>query len=91
MTFFVPYPQYDTIVTTPQRPSSYRENVLSSLHRGIDSAYSADYVLDPRHGVLLFPLAVFLVGVLPAFRVKKKPEYGWLLWLIFWLGTLGPF
>lgn len=90
VTFFVPYPEYDTIVTTPQRPSNYRENVLSSLHRGIDSAWPADYVLDPRHGVLAFPLAVFLVGILPAVRVKKARI--WLvLWLIFWLGTLGPF
>ena len=90
VTFFVPYPQYDTILTTPQRPSNYRENVLSSLHRGIDSAWPADYVIDPRHGVLAFPLAVFLVGILPAIRIKKARIW-LLLWLIFWLGTLGPF
>ena len=90
VTFFVPYPQYDTIVTTPQRPSNYRENVLSSLHRGIDSAWPADYVLDPRHGVLAFPLVVIIFGVLPAFRVKRARI--WLvIWLFFWLGTLGPF
>ena len=41
------------------------ERMFSSLHRGIDSAWPADYVMDPRHGVLAFPLAVFLVGVLP--------------------------
>ena len=90
VTFFVPYPQYDTIVTTPQRPTNYRENVLSSLHRGIDSAWPADYVVDPRHGVLAFPLAVFLVGVLPAFR-NPRARIWLVIWLIFWLGTLGPF
>ena len=40
----------------------------------------ADYVLDPRHGVLAFPLAVFLVGILPAVRIKKAR-----IWLLLWL------
>lgn len=90
LTFFVPYPAYDTIVATPQRPSNYRENVLSSLHRGIDSAWPADYILDPRHGVLAFPLVVFLVGILPSFR-NRRARIWLFIWLIFWLGTLGPF
>ena len=48
----------------------------------------ADCVLDPRHGVLAFPLAVFLVGVLPAFRVK--PGYGGVVayFLAGYIGTI---
>jgi hypothetical protein len=90
VTFLLPYPSYDTIASAPQRPTNYRENVLSSLHRGIDSAWPADYVLDPRHGVLAFPVAVFLVGVLPAVFLRKSRM--WLaVWMVFWLGSLGPF
>ncbi|MFT4979813.1 MAG: hypothetical protein ACI8S6_005725 [Myxococcota bacterium] len=72
------------------RPSSYRENVLSSLHRGIDSAWPADYVFNPEHGVLAFPAVVFFFGVLPAFFIRRARV--WLaIWAVFWLGTLGPF
>lgn len=90
VTFFVPYPAYDTIAFTPERPTNYRDNVLSSLHRGIDSAWPADYILDPRHGVKAFPLVVFLLGILPAFR-RKRARVWLLVWLFFWFGTLGPF
>ena len=90
VTFFVPYPDYDTIASTPERPTNYHDNVLSSLHRGIDSAWPADYVLDPRHGVKALPLVVFLFGVLPAIRYRRARV--WLVvWLFFWIGTLGPF
>jgi hypothetical protein len=90
LTFFLPFPAYDTIADAPLRPSNYRENVLSSLHRTIESAWPADYVLNPRHGVLALPAAAFLMGVLPAFLRKKS--WGWLAtWLLFYAGTLGPF
>ena len=90
LTFFLSYPAYDTVASAPQRPSNYRDNVLSSLHRGIDSSWPADYILDPRHGVLAFPLTALLVGIIPAFFLRRSRM--WLMvWLFFWLGTLGPF
>ena len=46
-------------------------------------------MLDPRHGVLAFPLAVFLVGILPAVRIKKARI--WLLLVIFGLELLDLF
>ena len=60
----------DTIASAPQRPTNYQENVLSSLHRGIDSSWPADFIIDPRHGVLAFPAVVFILGILPAFFSK---------------------
>jgi hypothetical protein len=90
VTFLLAYPAYDTIASAPERPTNYRENVLSSLHRGIDSAWPADYVIDPRHGVLAFPLSVFIAGIIFAFR-KKRARVWLVIWLVFWLGTLGPF
>lgn len=90
VTFFLPYPAYDTVASAPLRPSTYRDNILSSLHRGIDSAWPADYVINPNHGVLAFPVVVFLIGVLPALFIRRARV--WLLvWTVFWLGTLGPF
>ena len=90
LTFFLQFPAYDTIAQAPLRPASYRENVLSSMHRTIDSAWPADYAFNPEHGVLALPLAAFLVGVLPALFLRRAR--GWLaIWLIFFLGTLGPF
>ena len=90
LTFFLDYPSYDTVSSAPERPTNYRDNVLSSLHRGIDSAWPADVVLDPRHGVQAFPVVIFLVGVIPAFFIKQARI--WLIvWIIFWLGTMGPF
>ena len=90
LTFFVPFPAYDTIAAAPLRPSSYRENVLSSLHRTIDSAWPADYVLNPRHGVGGFPIAVLFMGVIPA-AFSPRGRRWLLVWLLFWLGSLGPF
>lgn len=90
VTFFLPYPAYDTVASAPLRPSTYRDNVLSSLHRGIDSAWPADYIINPNHGVLAFPVVIFFVGVLPALFIRRARV--WLLvWTVFWLGTLGPF
>ena len=90
VTFFLPYPSYDTVSSAPQRPTNYQENVLSSLHRGIDSAWPADFVLDPRHGVLAFPIVVFLFAVIPAFFIRRARM--WLVvWTVFWMGSMGPF
>ena len=49
------------------------ENVLSSLHRGIDSAWPADYVLDPGHGVLAFSIGCIL-GWCPTGISHKKSQ-----------------
>ncbi|MCK6505033.1 hypothetical protein L6R53_16815 [Myxococcota bacterium] len=89
-TFFLPFPDYDVIASAPLRPTTAAENVLSSLHRVIESSWPADYVVNPGHGTTAFPLAVFLVGVLPALVDRRaRPWLG--IWLLFWLGTLGPF
>ncbi len=90
VTFGLSYPAYDTVASAPLRPSSYRDNVLSSLHRGIDSAWPADYVINPRHGAKAFPMVVLLVGVLPGLFIARARIWV-VIWLIFWLGTLGPF
>ena len=90
LTFFLQFPAYDTIASAPLRPSNYRENVLSSLHRTIESAWPIDYVLNPRHGVLALPAAAFLLGVVPA--IRRRAAWGWLLiWTVFFAGTLGPY
>jgi hypothetical protein len=90
LTFFLPFPGYDTIASAPLRPSNYRENVLSSLHRTIESAWPIDYVLNPRHGVLALPAAAFLLGVLPA--IRRRAAWSWLaIWTVFFAGTLGPY
>ena len=90
VTFFLPYPSYDTVSSAPQRPTNYQENVLSSLHRGIDSAWPADFVVDPRHGVLAFPMVVFFFAVIPAIFIRRARI--WLcVWTVFWMGSMGPF
>lgn len=90
LTFFLKFPAYDTIASAPLRPQNYRDNVLSSLHRTIESAWPADYVINPKHGVLALPAAAFVLGVVPAVRLRAA--WGWLLvWLTFYAGTLGPF
>ena len=97
VTFFLEYPAYDTISTAPERPTNYQENVLSSLHRGIDSAWPADVVLDPRHGVKAFPVVILFFGVIPCFfirRSEKAASYAKMylfVWFFFWLGAMGPF
>jgi len=90
LTFFLSFPGYDTIASAPLRPSNYRENVLSSLHRTIKSAWPIDYVINPRHGVLALPAAAFLLGVLPA--IRRRAAWSWLvIWTVFFAGTLGPY
>ena len=90
LTFFLEFPAYDTIADAPLRPANYRDNVLSSLHRTIDSAWPADYAFNPEHGVLALPLAAFLFGVLPGLFVRRARTWA-VVWGVFFLGTLGPF
>ncbi len=89
MTFFLPFPSYDTISHSPMRPSTYAENVLASINRTIGSSWSATYPFDPTLNESL-PLVVILLGVLPA--ILRRRSWGWLwVWLFFYVGTLGPF
>ena len=89
-TFLLPFPDYDVIALAPARPSTAAENLVASLHRVIESSWPADYVVNPLHGPAGFPLVVVLLGVLPGVLVRKaRPWLG--IWLLFWLGTLGPF
>lgn len=89
MSFFLPFPSYDTISHAPLRPSTYAENVHASLHRTIGSSWSASYPLDPTLNEAL-PLTVFLFGLLSA-PIRRR-SWGWLaIWIAFYLGTLGPF
>ena len=90
VSFFLSFPAYDTIASAPLRPSSYEENVLSSLRRVIVSAWPADHVVNPLHGVQSFPFFVFIAGVIPAFFVRRARL--WLgIWVLFWVGTMGPY
>lgn len=89
MTFFLPFPSYDTVSHAPLRPQTYAENVLASINRTIGSSWSANYPLDPRVNYAL-PLVVVGLGVLPA--LARRRSWGWLaVWFVFYLGTLGPF
>jgi hypothetical protein len=89
MTFFLPFPSYDTISHSPMRPQTYAENVLASINRTIGSSWSASYPIDPTLNESL-PLVVMVIGVLPA--VLRRRSWGWLaIWAFFYLGTLGPF
>lgn len=89
MTFFLPFPSYDTVSHAPLRPQTYAENVLASINRTIGSSWSLTYPVDPRVNFAL-PLVVVALGVIPA--TARRRSWGWLaVWLIFYLGTLGPF
>jgi hypothetical protein len=89
MSFFLPFPSYDTVSHAPLRPETYAENVLASINRTIGSSWSATYPIDPRVGFAM-PLTVMAFGVLPA--LARRRSWGWLaVWFFFYLGTLGPF
>lgn len=89
MTFFLPFPSYDTVSHAPMRPQTYAENVLASINRTIGSSWSASYPVDPRVNAAL-PLVVVGLGVMPA--LVRRRSWGWLaVWFVFYLGTLGPF
>ncbi len=89
MSFFLPFPSYDTVSHAPLRPETYAENVLASINRTIGSSWSATYPVDPRVNFAL-PLTIVGLGVLPA--LLRRRSWGWLaVWFFFYLGTLGPF
>lgn len=89
LTFFLPFPTYDTIAQAPLRPSTYAENVLASINRTIGSSWSLTYPVDPTLRESL-PLAVMIFGVLPS--LLRRRSWGWLaVWIFFFVGTLGPF
>ncbi len=89
MSFFLPFPSYDTVSHAPLRPETYAENVLASINRTIGSSWSLTYAVDPRLPVSL-PLTVLGLGVLPA--LARRRAWGWLaVWTVFYLGSLGPF
>lgn len=89
LTFFLPYPAFDTVINSPMRPTTYAENVLASINRTIGSSWSATYPVDPSLNEAL-PLIVLAAGVIPA--LMRRRSWGWLwVWLFFYVGTLGPF
>lgn len=94
LSFFLSFPEYDVIRDVPLRPDTYAENVLSSLNRTIQSSYSPDNLFNPGHARAL-PLVVFLGGVLPALFLKPgrfgRSRFWLVVFLVFWIGTLGPF
>ncbi len=89
MTFFLPFPSFDTISNAPMRPQTYAENILASINRTIGSSWSSTYPIDPTLDESL-PLVVLVLGVVPA--LVRRRSWGWLaVWLFFYVGTLGPF
>ena len=89
MSFFLPFPAYDTVSHAALRPSTYAENVLSSINRTIASSWSAAYPIDPTLNESL-SVVVLLLGFLPGILLRKAR--GWAaVWLFFYMGTLGPF
>lgn len=89
LTFFLPYPPYDTVATAPLRPQTYAENLLASIHRTIGSTWSATYPFDPSLNEAL-QWTVLVFGLLPA--LVRSRSWGWLgVWFFFYIGTLGPF
>jgi len=94
LSFFLPFPEYEVIRDAPLRPSSYEENVLSSLNRTIISSWSADYLFNPTYYRSL-PLVVFLGGVLPALFAGvgswRRARFWLVVFGVFYLGTCGPF
>jgi hypothetical protein len=90
MTFFLPFPRYETIAEAPMRPASYEENVLASLHRTIRSSWAADYLVLPTRGERAWPFPVLLLGVLPLLWRRKGLFWVGVL-LFFYASTLGPY
>lgn len=94
LSFFLKFPSYDTIADVPLRPATYEENVLSSLNRTISSSWSIDHLVNPTHP-RGWPLVLFFGGVLPALVLKPglfpRSRYWVAVFLVFFVGTLGPF
>jgi len=91
MSFFLPFPRYDTIAEAPLRPDSYEENVLASLHRTIRSSWAADYIVRPSTGERAWPLAVLVAGALPLLLFRRRRLFWLAVFLFFYLCTLGPY
>ncbi len=91
MSFFLPFPRYETIADAPMRPDTYEENVLASLHRTIRSSWSADYIVRPATGERGWPLAVILVGAIPILLFRRDRLFWLAVFLFFYLCTLGPY
>jgi hypothetical protein len=91
LSFFLPFPRYETIAEAPLRPDSYEENVLASLHRTIRSSWAADYIVRPAVGERAWPLVVMLAGVLPVLLFRRKRLFWLSVFLFFYLCTLGPY
>ena len=94
VTFFLPYPEYDVVREAPLRPQTYAENVLSSLNRAIVSSWAVDYLWRPSYFRSL-SFAVLWMGLLPALLLKppagSRARFWAVVFLVFWLATLGPF
>lgn len=90
VSFFLPFPRYETIAEAPLRPDTYEENVLASLHRTIRSSWAADYVFRPSTGERAWPLVVLLAGALPVL-IRRKRLFWLVVFLFFYASTLGPF
>jgi hypothetical protein len=93
LSFFLPFPDYDVIKAAPLRPATYAENVLASLNRTVLSSWSPDYLWNPGHPRPL-PLVVLVLGIIPALflvRSLKKVRFWVLVFVVFYLGTLGPY
>ncbi|GEM_PF-1016372 len=94
LTWAQDFPDLDTLLEVPLRPSTPEENLLSSLQRGLMSSWSPDWIVNPGHGRSM-PVAVFWLGVLPLLvvpRWRTPVALAWLaVFIVFYLGTLGPF
>ncbi|MFH1468685.1 MAG: hypothetical protein ABIO70_30120 [Pseudomonadota bacterium] len=90
MSFFLPFPRYETIAEAPLRPDTYEENVLASLHRSIRSSWAADFLVRPTLGERAWPFAVVLLGALPAL-IRRKRLFWLAVFLFFYAAALGPF
>ena len=94
LSFFLRFPSYDTIADVPLRPSNYEENVLSSLNRTIASSWTMDGLFNPSY-LRSWPIVLFFGGLIPALALKPglypRSRFWAVLFLVFWVGTLGPF
>ncbi len=89
MSFFLPFPRYETIAEAPMRPETYEENVLASLHRTIRSSWAADYLFRPTSERTM-PIVVLLLGAIPV--LLRRQRLFWLaVFLFFYSASLGPF
>ena len=68
--------------------------MLSSLNRTIASSWSMDGLFNPSHP-RSWPLVLFLGGLIPALALKPglypRSRFWAVVFLVFWVGTLGPF